>query len=258
MSASTIPRTSRRVAGVASSSTTTSANPAPESSSATRSASLERERSGNARRRHRRADLGADRVEHDAQPRVALPRPPHRQRNPAAGAQNPVDLADGARRVGREHEALAAQHDVVRAVRLLDLLEVEHARAHIGESARLGARCGDRRHLGDDVGQHDLASWPDPLRRRQSHPTGAAGQLENTFAWHSRLRQLEHLGRHRGAACVDVVRVFAPTPCDRRPHAVDAGSGSRRLCTTLAGSMPTVLCHRQFRYSLRVMNSSID
>ena len=79
-----------------------------------------------------------DRVEHDAEPRVLLARAPDGERDPAARAQDPPISRDGARRVGHEHQPFAAEDDVVGPVRLVDLLEVELARAHVREAERLG------------------------------------------------------------------------------------------------------------------------
>ncbi len=100
----------------------------------------ERERRGHARRRHRLADLLAHGVEHEPEPGVALARAPHRDRRAAAGPQHTDDLARGGRGVGREHEALAAEHGVVGAVGLRDVLDVERERAHVGEAERARAR----------------------------------------------------------------------------------------------------------------------
>ena len=52
-----------------------------------------------------------------AEPRVALARPPHRDRDASAGPQHAAHLAHRARRVEREHQSFAAQHDVVGARR---------------------------------------------------------------------------------------------------------------------------------------------
>ena len=59
----------------------------------------ERERAGHAGRRHGRAGLGADGVEHEPEPRIALARGPHGDGDPATGAQDALDLA-GCRAAG--------------------------------------------------------------------------------------------------------------------------------------------------------------
>jgi hypothetical protein len=85
--------------------------------------------------------------------------------------------------------------------------------------ARPCPRRGDRRHLGDDVGQDHLPAGSDPLGRRQAHAPRPAGELEHALAG-PRARQLEHLRGQLGAARVGVFRVLAPPACNRRPHAV--------------------------------------
>ena len=120
-----------------------------------------------------------------------------------------------------EHETLAAENDVVGAVRLLDALEVQLAGAHVGEPQGVGARRRDRRHLGGHIGQDDLAVRESTRsRRRQPHAPRPARQLEHALA-RSGHRQLEHLLRHLRAAGVDVVRVLCPRPGHSGPHAVE-------------------------------------
>ena len=101
--------------GVDTSSTTTASKRSPTNSAAERVLVVERERSGNARWRNRHAELVAHRVQHASQPRIACAWPPDRDREPPARPEDAPDLADRAGGIEREHEALAAEHDVVRA-----------------------------------------------------------------------------------------------------------------------------------------------
>jgi hypothetical protein len=123
------------------------------------------------------------------------------------------------RGVEGEHEALTTEHDVVRPVGLIDLLEVEHERAHVQDHARRGAVRRDRGHLLGDVGQHDLSVRADARRRAQAGAAGAARELEHPVAGPDR-GSVEQLLRDRGAALVRVARMLAPGAGDRRPHPV--------------------------------------
>ena len=102
-------------------------------------------------RRRRRSELGTHDVEDDAEPGVTFPGAPDREGDPSARAQHTPDLADGTGRVGHEHEPLAAEDDVVGAVRLVAALEIEHSGADVVETECLRTHGRDRRHLGDHV-----------------------------------------------------------------------------------------------------------
>lgn len=59
-----------------------------------------------------------------------------------------------------------------------------------------------------NVGHHDFAVRPDPLRRGQPHPAGAARQLKHAVARAQR-RELEHPLGHGRAASVRKPRLTA-------------------------------------------------
>ncbi len=178
----------------------------------------ERERPGDAGRGHRLAQLRAHGVEDEAEPRVALARAPDRERGAPTRLEHAADLARGARGVAREHQALTAEHGVVGAVGLGDAVEVEHARAHVGEPACRSAAGGDRGHRARDVREHHLAGQ---LRGRQSGTAGPAGEFEHAVAGLDR-RQLEHPGGDLRSAGVGVVGVLLPAAGHRRPHSVQS------------------------------------
>jgi hypothetical protein len=160
-------------------------------------------------------------VEDQRQPRVARARPPHGQREAAAGAQHAPQLTGRALRLDREHQTLAAEHDVIGVVGLVDGLEVERPRLHVVQAVRAGR--ADRGHLRGDIGEHDLARGPDELRGRDPDAARAAGQLEHALARRGR-GQREQPGRELRAARVDVVGVLAPAVRDACPQAVDVGA----------------------------------
>ena len=76
----------------------------------------------------RLAQLCADGLEHHVQPRVVRTRPPDGEHDAPARPEHAADLARGPRRIGHEHQALAAEHRVERRVRFVDLREIEVAR----------------------------------------------------------------------------------------------------------------------------------
>lgn len=205
----------------------------------------ERERARDAGRRDGRAQLLAHGVEHDAQPRVALARPPHRHGEAPAWAQDAPDLPGRLGGVEREHQPLAAEHDVERGVGLGDALEVELAGGDVADAARGGAPGGDRRHLRGDVGEHDLAVGPDLLGGGHAEPSRPAGQLEDPLAGPQRCT-VEHASGERGRARVDKVRMLAPAVGHGAPHRVQAGGQVIRcLChvmNTLAHVQPCQRC----------------
>ena len=180
---------------------------------------VERERVRDTGRGQGLAELGADHVEDDPEPRIARSRPPDGDHHAPTWAKDARDLAGRARRVDREHQPLAAEHDVEGAVGLVDLLEVEHADAHVLQPERRGARLRDRGHLDCDVGEHDLAAGADEIRGREPHAARAARQLEHTLTGHRR-RELEHPRSDSGPARVDVRRVLAPRRSHGSPHGV--------------------------------------
>ena len=180
------------------------------------------ERVGDARRGSRDAQLLADGVEDDAQPGIALARAPDRDRRPAARTEDAPDLAGCGGRIRDEHEPLPAQHDIERGVRLVDVLDVEHARRDVQEAAVRGLAGGDRRHLGREVGDDDLAAGSDERGGVESRPAGSAGQFEDALAG-ARPGQVEHpLGDMRAAA-VDVAQVGGPRSGHAGPHLVQLG-----------------------------------
>ena len=81
-----------------------------------------------------------------------------------------------------EHEALAAEHDVVGLVGLGQVVEVQPEGADVAEPENGRAPGGDRGHLAGDVGQDHLAGRADQLGRGDPDAAGAAGQLEHALA----------------------------------------------------------------------------
>jgi hypothetical protein len=122
---------------------------------------------------------------------------------PAAGAQHPPHLPHRLSRIEHEHQPLAAQHHVVRAVRLVDPLQVELASQHVGDACRIRARGGDRGHLRHHVGEHHLPTGSHELGRRQADGARAACQLQHAFA-RPRRGQLQQPRGDHGAALLGV------------------------------------------------------
>ena len=183
---------------------------------------LEREGPGDPGRRHLRAELGGDRVEDDAEPGVRLAGPPDRERDAAAGPQDAPDLAQGAGRVGDEHEPLAAEHGVVRAVRLVDPFEIEIAGADVAQAECLRPPTRDRCHLGGDVRQDDLPARADELGRGEPCSARTASELEDPGPG-PEPRPLEQALGHGFPASVDERCVYGPAAGDRTPHAPEPG-----------------------------------
>ena len=191
----------------------------------------------------------AHRVEHDRQPRVALARSPDRDDHATAGPQDAAHLGGGACRVGREHQALAAQHDVEAAVGLVDGFEVEHAGGDVVEAERARPRAAA------------IAVISARRRRATTSPPGATRGAAARPSPPGPARELEHpLARARArparacasvtdcAARVDVVGVLAPRL--RPPPPTCRGRGSRRLrsCPVVV-SVPWRLLLTVFSYS---------
>ena len=183
--------------GVGSSSTTTSSSSASVRRTRDGRGVVERERAGNARRRYRRAELFAHGVEHHCEPRVRARAPQTAMATrPPGRSTRRISLVR--RGIEGEHQAFATQHDVVGGVGLVDLFEIELPRAHVRQFECTSARGGDCRHLGYDVGQHDVATRRNELGRSQSGAAGTTRELEHTFA-RPRSRPFEHLHRDQPA-----------------------------------------------------------
>ena len=200
---------------------------------------VEREGAGDAGWWHGRAQLGADRVEHHAQPGVARPGTPHRDRDPAAGSQDPADLGHRPGRVEGEHEALAAEDDVVGLIGLVEVVKVEGQGADVVQPERGGTGRGDRCHLGGDIGQDHLAARADQLGRGDPDAARAAGQFEYALAGPG-CRQLEQLGGDGRAAGVGIDGVLGPCRSYGRPHPVKPGAegvASRGVVVLPVGSL---------------------
>ena len=256
-SSSTIPRTSRRAGALRArrrrrppTRRRTAARPrGPHRRARTgreRRAEAPARRSGRSPRRARRRATGCAR---------AAPTPRARPGRPAAGPGGSRGRhAPGSGANMRPSRQSTTSYE---RVRLLDLLEVEHARAHVGEAARLAARAAAIDVISATTSD-STTSPSGPTRSAAANPTRRRPQANSsTRSPGSRRRPARASRRHRGAACVDVVRMLAPPPGHRRPHAVDVGSDARRLLRRLrCFHDPSVLVN--IRYSLRVMNSSLD
>ena len=88
------------------------------------------------------------------------------------------------------------------------------------EAPSLGPPRGDRRHLGDHVGEDHLAAGSDPLGGREPQAARATGELEHAVA-RTQICQVEQLLGDRRGALVGVVGVLVPPAGDRGPHAVE-------------------------------------
>jgi hypothetical protein len=117
-------------------------------------------------------------------------------------------------RVEGEHEAFAAEDDVVGLIGLVEVVEVKGQGADVVQPERGGTGRGDRGHLGGDIGQDHLAGRADQLGRGDPDAARAAGQLEHALAW-PRRRQLEQLGGDGRAACA----CGQPPTATINPHA---------------------------------------
>ena len=207
-----------------------------------------------AARRRRRARTGPGSRAAAPAPRVcalttSITRPSHGLRSRAAhtatatrppGRSTRRISATARAGLEREHEALAAQHDVVGGVGLVDALEVEAADGDVAQAQLGGARGGDRGHLLGDVGEDDLAAGPDALGRREPQPARPAGELEDAVAG-AHLRQLEHPLRAPRPARVGVVGVLAPSPRRRRPTCRRVARAARRARPTAPPSSLSLL-----------------
>ena len=131
-----------------------------------------------------------------------------------------MDLAHGVGRVHGEHQAFAAQHDVVGRVGLGDALQVEYRSANVGVAAIRGPPAGDVDHSGDHVRDHDLAVDAHAFSGGQPGAPRSGRQLEDAITG----GQVDHVQHARGdgrGAPVDLVGVGTPSGGDVRPHPVD-------------------------------------
>ena len=168
--------------------------------------------------------------------------------DPSARSQHPSDLARGAIGIGGEHEPLTAEHHVVGVVGLVDLLEIELAGADVRQPERLGARRGDRGHLGGHVGHDDLAAGSDAGGGGQSRPARPAGQLEHPLARRSAARARASARRRRRRARPRRRRA-RPRPAPRRPTSGASGcAGSLRLPWTTSPEL-------QIEYSFELLST---
>jgi hypothetical protein len=138
----------------------------------------------------RACPAGADRVEHHAQPGVAGPGAPHRDRDPAAGSQDPADLGDRPGRVEGEHEAFAAEDDVIGLIGLVEVVEVEvrmrtlsspSAAARVAAIAVISAATSDR--TTSPVGPtSSAAAIPTPPAPQASSSTRSPGRGADSWS----------------------------------------------------------------------------
>ena len=180
---------------------------------------------------------------HDAEPRVALARPPDRERDAAAGPQHARDLAAPRAPGRREHQALAAEHDVVGARRAASIaLEVEHARAR---RCRARARAPAPRRSPSSPARRRTARPRRRARRAgrgQPDAAGAAGELEHAVAGPRRAPARASRSVDARAARVDVVGVLAPRR-RRPPPTCRGGARSSSVAVRLRCCSSRVLRH---------------
>ena len=144
-------------------------------------------------------------------------RPPDGDRDAAARAQH-RRIAARAGRVDREHQPLAAQHDVVGAVGLVDAVDVERARARLRQAA-VAARAAAIAVISSATSvEHDLAAGPTRSAAASPSPPGPHASSSDPVAGPD-LGQREHPVRALRAARVGVVGVFGPPRRRPRPHA---------------------------------------
>ena len=171
-------RTRRRGSGVASSPTTTSTRPASASTAASRSGR---------RARTARGRPGGGTGTPICSPTASKMMPSHglrsrgpqtRERDAPARAQHAADLARGARRVGHEHQPLAAEHDVERA-RPARRSARGRARACSRWSARRAARAAAIAVISGATSD-TTTSPPAPTRCGRGQPDAAGPQASSS------------------------------------------------------------------------------
>jgi hypothetical protein len=110
---------------------------------------IERERATDARWWKGHAELIADSVQHQPEPRVQLPPIPRHRCIAPARSQYSNCLRDGLDRVLDEHQAVPTDHGVEAGIPKADRTLVEHRRAYLRTGAR--AACRYRDHLRGNV-----------------------------------------------------------------------------------------------------------
>ena len=199
--------------GTSTSPTATSASPAPVSSPASRPGSSSENGPGHAGRRHRLAELRADRGQDDAEPRVALARPPDGDGGAAAGPQHAPDLA-APRAPDRRANIRPSRHSTTskeasgcvdaprgRARTCVDVARARGRRPAPRRSRSSRATTSDRRPR-RPARTSSAAARPTPPGPQASSSTRSPGRGADS----SSSRAVT-----RGAARVDVVGVLAPT-----------------------------------------------
>ena len=152
---------------------------------------------------------------------------PDGEREPAAGPQHPVDLAHRPRRVGREHEPLAAQHDVVARVGLVDVLEVQDARARRSSGRARAPRAAAIAVISGATSEKTTSpAGPDERRGGQAEATRPARELEDPVTGGGRREREQARGDARRRVASAYAACSAHAGGDGVPHSMQQSQTS--------------------------------
>ena len=161
--------------------------------------------------------------------RVALHRPPDRQREAAAGTQDAAGLGERGGRVDHEHVAEPAQHAVDRVGVELDPLGVHHAVLDVAQPALRATPARGLDHRRREVGGEEAAPLADRVGRVEAGLPDAGGELEHRVA-RPRGELAHHPLAHGSRGFLDLGAAALPGRRDRLRDLVELPSGAvRRL-----------------------------
>ncbi len=149
------------------------------------------ERAGDLRWRERHAELLADGVEDQAQPRVGLARIPDDRAVAPARAEHPRGLAHGVARDLGEHQAMADDDRVEALVIGRDAELITDERRDLRQAR--GPASGGLHHGRRHIAEHDVTRRADTARRRDPGAPRPGGEVEH------RLSRVRAASRRTGA-----------------------------------------------------------
>ena len=181
----------------------------------------ERERPRDARRRERHAELLADRVEDQAEPRVRGARIPRHRDVATVLAQHAARLPNRRGGLVHEHQPVPADDGVEALVGGVEPDLVAHERRDLREAG--GAASGRLHHRRRCVTEHDAPGVADPGRCGDPGPAGAGGDVQHRVPG-ADPGGVQHRRRRRRELHVDALGVALPGVGDAVPHLRHAAS----------------------------------